>query len=873
MLADCSNGTVSTTGTTSTGTTAKRDSLPANISTMACFKAIWRNRLYGMYVLEVINAGEDFRFLAFNDAMANMSPRPVEQLQGKLLSAALQPEDARRYQQHYARCIQSEHIIEFEEIFVEGDRKAWWNLSVDPVKNEFGDIYQLIVTAADITDKRRAESSLQESRQVLRKVVDTVPSAIFWKDRESRYLGCNQSFVKMANLDEVVDIIGKSDHDMVWEKEDSDRFAAWDKRVMENNRAEIGIIEPQQRVSGQQAWIKTSKLPLNNSKGEVIGLLGIIEDITEEKRIHDEQNRLLAILEATPDVVGIIDATGSHRYLNQAGCRLFGRSQAGIQTFHISDTTPAHFADVLIKEALPEAARAGIWHGESVIVDGDGREIPVSQVILGHREDSGAVAYFSSITRDISDRKATETLLRKNAERHAVLNQITMQVRNSLDLDTVIATTLMAVHNGLKLDYCGFAWLDNYTEVPTWSVVQAIDDTDHGLLLGERPDDHLGPDIHALANQEITRVDDANACKEHTHKAFLDRLGIQAEILVPIRTDADKTGVIICCCVHQTHHWSASEVDLLKAVGDQLAIAINQANLYAQSCLQSQQLVHTLDQLKKTQTQIIQAEKMSSLGQMVAGVAHEINNPVNFIYGNLEPAQDYTQDLLGLIDKYQTVYPEPQAEIAAEIDDIDLDFVREDLPRLLNSMIVGTERIREIVLSLRNFSRLDEAAAKTVDLQEGIDSTLVILSHRLKSSNAQGSIEVIKCYGELPPVDCYPSQLNQVLMNILANAVDALEEEAHPKITLTTESHQIEGKDYATIRIADNGSGIPEEIHPQILDPFFTTKPVGKGTGMGMSISYQIVTEKHGGKLSFTSEVGKGTEFVISIPTQQPEAT
>ena len=852
---------------------SEQTSLPPAINPIACFQAMWRNRLYGMYVMEVVEGGADFRFLAFNDAMANMSPVPIDLLKGKLLSEALHPQDARRYQQHYAHCIQSGHIIEFQETFVDGDQTTWWSLSVDPVKDDSGDIYQLIVTAADTSDKCRAEAALQESRQVLQKVIDTVPSAIFWKDRESRYLGCNQSFLQMAGLNHVVDIIGKNDYDMVWKPEESDWFVELDKRVMSNNCAELDIVEPLLNASGRQSWLKTSKLPLNNNKGDVIGVLGIVEDITEKKSIQDEQARLLAILEATPDVIGIIDSSGRHRYLNQAGYKLFGIAPPETQQFHISDTAPSEFVDILLEEALPQAAETGIWRGESAIKNGEGQEIPVSLVIICHKDNEGAVAYFSSITRDISDRKASEIILRKNAERHAVLNQITMQVRNSLDLDTVIATALMAVHNGLKLDYCGFAWLDNYAESPTWQIIQAIDDTDHGILLGEQPDDQLGPDIQALANQAITRVDDAEKCSNLIHQAFLKRLGICSEILVPIRTDADKTGVIICCFVHEAHAWAESEVELLQAVGDQLAIAINQANLYTQSCHQSQQLVNTLDQLKRTQAQIIQAEKMSSLGQMVAGVAHEINNPVNFIYGNLEPAQEYTQDLIGLIDKYQAVYPNPSAEIEAEIDCIDLDFVREDLPKLLDSMVVGTERIREIVLSLRNFSRLDEAAVKTVDVHEGIDSTLVILSHRLKSSNTQGSIEVIKRYGQLPEIDCYPSQLNQVLMNILSNAVDALEEETQPQITLTTESQYIDGKEYALIRIADNGTGIPEEIRPQILDPFFTTKPVGKGTGMGMSISYQIITEKHGGNLSFSSEIGEGTEFVITIPMKQPEAT
>lgn len=286
------------------------------------------------------------------------------------------------------------------------------------------------------------------------------------------------------------------------------------------------------------------------------------------------------------------------------------------------------------------------------------------------------------------------------------------------------------------------------------------------------------------------------------------------------------------------------------------------------------QVEQTLEELKRTQMQLVQAEKMSSLGHLVAGVAHEINNPVNFIHANLTPAREYVEDLFGLVQLYQKHYPRPVAAIEAEVEAIDLEFLQADLPKTLNSMKVGTDRIRQIVLSLRNFSRTDEAEVKAVDIHEGIDSTLLILQHRLKAKPDCPEVKVLKDYSELPLVDCYPSQLNQVLMNILANAIDALEEmnqnrtyqeiEANPnQIKIRTsqlDSERIE------IAISDNGPGIPEAIQPRIFDPFFTTKPVGKGTGMGMSISYQIVTEKHQGKLKCFSSPSQGTEFVIEIP-------
>ncbi|MDX2216110.1 MAG: ATP-binding protein [Oculatellaceae cyanobacterium bins.114] len=288
-----------------------------------------------------------------------------------------------------------------------------------------------------------------------------------------------------------------------------------------------------------------------------------------------------------------------------------------------------------------------------------------------------------------------------------------------------------------------------------------------------------------------------------------------------------------------------------------------------------------VDELQQTQTQLIQTEKMSSLGQMVAGVAHEINNPVSFVYGNITYVSRYMQDLFDLLKLYQKHYPYPHDEIHDCVEAIDLNFLSEDLPKILSSMKVGADRIRQIVLSLRNFSRLDEAEKKPVDIHQGIDNTLLILQHRLKATNDGFGIEVVKSYGNVPPVECYAGQLNQVFMNILSNAIDALEqanitalEEGKPtkmgRICIRTEvlNRRLENQTCASalIHITDNGPGIPTELRERIFDPFFTTKPVGKGTGLGLSISYQIVVERHGGSLKCLSEPQKGTEFWIEIP-------
>uniref|UniRef100_A0A7C3VGZ3 histidine kinase n=1 Tax=Planktothricoides sp. SpSt-374 TaxID=2282167 RepID=A0A7C3VGZ3_9CYAN len=318
----------------------------------------------------------------------------------------------------------------------------------------------------------------------------------------------------------------------------------------------------------------------------------------------------------------------------------------------------------------------------------------------------------------------------------------------------------------------------------------------------------------------------------------------------------------------------------LESEAEQDAVDANLAKLYQQSreaasaaAERAKQVEITLQDLQQAQQLLIQGEKLSNLGLMVAELVHEIKNPVNFIYGNVSHIRGYTEDLLSSLRLYQECYPHPHPKLEQHLATVELDFLLEDLPKILDSMQVGAENLRELVLSLKDFSRMDSGAMKPVAIHEGLDNILLILQHRLKGKGGMGAIEVVKEYGELPLVECYQSQVNQVFMNVLSNAIEALEEMQskgeggqRPKITIRTE---MLNSDFIAVRIADNGPGMTEKVRQQLFAPFFTTKAAGKGTGLGLSISFQIVVQKHRGFLWCVSEPGEGTEFWIKLPVLQ----
>jgi urea transport system substrate-binding protein len=457
------------------------------------------------------------------------------------------------------------------------------------------------------------------------------------------------------------------------------------------------------------------------------------------------------------------------------------------------------------------------------------------------------------------------------------------QIRCSLDLDTVLKTAVQEIRLLLNIDICQFIWYERDENNQILRFRHAVSDSiqqppPNCDLLEQHPDI-----ANILLNNYCLQIDDLNAAKvlkEPTQQAFLQS-GIKSLLVTSIRPNCSQDGLILCQHSQQVRPWEVDEIELMLELREQLAIAIDHAHLYRQSreseiaaTSQAQRLSQVLQELQDKQAQLIQAEKMSSLGQMVAGMAHEINNPVNFISGNLTYVQNYFYDLLNLIQTYQKYCNFPEPEIQQQLEEIDLDFITSDFPEIIQSMKSGTDRIQQLVQSLKRFSHLDEADNKAVNLHYGIDSTLEILQHRLQGKPTRPDIQVVREYGDLPVVECYPGQMNQVYLNLISNAIDAIDAwlektndrdrmQRVPKIRISTEQPS---ENFVLVRIADNGIGISPDIKKRLFDPFFTTKPVGSGTGLGLSICYQIVVQRHQGQIWCSSTPGHGSEFWLEIP-------
>lgn len=562
------------------------------------------------------------------------------------------------------------------------------------------------------------------------------------------------------------------------------------------------------------------------------------KEIADRQRVEEKLQLTQFAIDRSADAIFWIGADGKFLYVNDAACSSLGYSTAELLSMTVHDINP-DFPQTAWSLHWKVLKRCGSVNIEVHHLTKYGRIFPV-EITIDHLEFNGK-EYQCAFARDISERKRIEAALREREE----------------EFRSLVSSIPGAVYR------CSAAGRASLTFIS--SGIEAISGYPAANFM-QKPVQAFPSIVHPQDAEYIDKTID-RAIKTKQPYIIEYRLihcdGNVRWVVEKGQALFNADGEVLSL------NGAIFDITERKAAEDALRLSEAIANNRAQ------QLEIALKELRETQAHLIHTEKMSSLGQMVAGVAHEINNPVSFIYGNISYASQYIRDLLQLVELYQKHYPEPAVEIQQCIDNIDLEFLTEDLLKILSSMKMGADRIREIVLSLRNFSRLDDSVKKPTNLHEGIDNTLLILHNKLRARGDYPEIKVIKDYGKIPLIECYAGQLNQVFMNLLSNSIDALEDACNqkrraavsndwePTISIRTEALN---ENSICIRISDNAIGMTEDVRSRLFDPFFTTKPMGKGTGLGLAISYRIVAEKHAGALSCRSTVGEGTEFAIEIP-------
>ncbi|MEM9216703.1 MAG: PAS domain S-box protein [Cyanobacteria bacterium P01_F01_bin.150] len=688
---------------------------------------------------------------------------------------------------------------------------------------------KIICICRDISARKRLEheqAQLYDSLMLRSSAIEASDAGIAILS-DGKYIYLNSSHVALLGYEQH-ELIGES-WENIYDSEEIERFSQQIFPLLTQQGRWFGEAKAR-RKDGSYFPQEVSLCALEDNK-----LICICRDISDRKRLEKNQARLNAVLEATPDWIGMANPQGKEIWRNQQLKSL--RPDIAKQDLpSITNYHPDWVNQFMLNKVLPAASQQGSWSGETAILDIEGNEIPVSQVVIAHKTADGSIENYSTIMRDISDRKAAEASLRESETKFRTLLS---------NLDGVVYRCQNDV------DWTMEFMSDAITTLSGYPVTDFIDNSERTYASLIHPNDV------ELVCEAVVRGLELKQSFTMEYR-ILHRDG-------SVRWVAEKGKGIFS---------NENELSCLEGV----IFDISDRKRAEEAVLQkSHDLEKALVDLQNAQLQMVQSEKMSALGSLIAGVAHEINNPVGCIVGNVGAAQDYMSDLLGLLESYAGQFPEPGADIENELEAVDLNYVREDLPKLVRAMKDSGDRIKAISTSLRTFSRADMDTKQAFNLHEGIDSTVLILRHRLKANEQRPAIEIITDYGDIPDVNCFPGQLNQVFMNILANAIDALDEaspnlsfdelEAHPQRIIIRTSVE---NSLVKVAIADNGPGIPEDAKSKIFDHLFTTKRVGQGTGLGLAIAHQIVVETHGGHLSVKSEKGQGAKFCVQLPIEGP---
>lgn len=826
------------------------------------YDQIVENMQIGLYVYHLENMDDDstLRAIASNPAATKFTGLEMADVLGMTIDEIFPKSRSKNIPQIFSSVIRNQKAVELEDIDCDESGIITRALSMKafPLPNNC-----IGVAFENISDRKNLELELQialeqtgRSEQLLRTVIDKSSDWIFAKAQDFRYILANNSFAQAIGKT-VEEIIGKNDLELGFAEElvfgnpaenmrgfRADDLAVLAGKIIHNS------CDPATIADGSVHIFDTQKVPLRDTESHIFAVLSFAHDITEshksEAALRRSEARFRSLVANIPGVVYRWPCDFSASFISDAVYSLTGYSATDFRL--LDDRGWRSFASIIYSEDLAQVEatiRRGIENKQSYSLEyrllaADGTIKWVCDKGSPVFDEDGDVYCLDGVIFDISDRYyALEALQQKTSELEAVFRTLP-DLYFRLNADGVI------------LDYLSGDSSDLYIPAEEF--------------FGKRMLDILPVNVADKFKKAIVQtIENATSVTlEYSLQISEQQQQYEARFL-----PFNATQIIIIC----------RNITLRKQAESKLKE-------------KNYELKQALKQLGRTQSQLIQSEKMSGLGQLVAGIAHEINNPISFIYGNVTYAREYAENLLKLCCVYQEHYPEPVSVIADLAEEIEIEFMKEDFPHLLNSIKIGAERIRQIVLSLRNFSRLEESDIKRVDIHEGIDSALLILQHRIKENGRIRNIEIVKEYGELPPVQCYVGQLNQVFMNILTNAIDALgtvrnrklevggasgtERQDSPDLPVgCNASHwimirtEVLENNRIAIAISDNGPGMEESVKSRIFDPFFTTKPVGKGTGLGLSISYQIVVERHCGTLRCVSTPGGGTEFAIEIPIRQ----